>query len=83
MIGRFQGTDSKTNPIFLVVDEFKVLRILIKEFNEINDSLKRIILDGRSKNAHFINGITKSRNICNLLQLGYFATRIGMVENYQ
>ncbi len=24
---RFQGTDSKTNPIFLVVDEFAALRI--------------------------------------------------------
>ncbi len=41
---RFQGTDSKTNPIFLVVDEFVALRISVdkKEFNEINDSLKEL-----------------------------------------
>ncbi len=25
---RFQGTDSKTNPIFLVVDEFAALKFL-------------------------------------------------------
>ncbi len=39
---RFQGTDSKTNPIFLVVNlDFFALRISMdkKEFNEINDSL--------------------------------------------
>ncbi len=40
---RFQGTDSKTNPIFLEVDEFAALNFYgQKEFNEINDSLKEL-----------------------------------------
>ncbi len=39
-----------------MVDEFKALRISMdkKEFNEINDSLKRIILVGRSANVQYL-----------------------------
>ncbi len=52
---RFQGYRPKTNPIFPVVDEFAALRMADKkEFNEINDSLKRIILMGRSANVHLL-----------------------------
>ncbi len=52
---------SSIKPIFLVVDEFAALRISMdkKEFNAINDSLKRIILMGRSANS-FINGTKKA-----------------------
>ncbi len=41
---RFQECRFKTNPIFLVVDEFAASRISMdkKEFNEINDDLKEL-----------------------------------------
>ncbi len=41
--------------IFLVIDEFAALRIVLdkKEFAEINDSLRRIILMGRAANIHY------------------------------
>ncbi len=50
-----------------MADEFAALRISMdkKELNEINDSLKKNYLMGRSGERSFINGITKSRNIRN------------------
>ena len=86
---RFQGTDSKTNPIFLVVDEFAALRISMdkKEFNEINDSLKRIILMGRSANVHLLMALQRAEtSVIDGAIRDNFAIRIGMknlsVENF-
>ncbi len=58
-----------------------------KEFNEINDSLKRIILMGRSANVHLLIHY-KEQNICNWWIIrDNFAIRIGMknlsVENFK
>lgn len=87
---RFQGTDSKTNPIFLVVDEFAALRISMdkKEFNEINDSLKRIILMGRSANVHLLMALQRAEtSVIDGAIRDNFAIRIGMknlsVENFK
>ncbi len=40
-----------------------ILQVDKKEFNEIIDSLKRIILMGRSANVHLLMALLKSRNI--------------------
>ncbi len=60
---RFHTYRSKTNPIFLVVDEFAALRISMdkKEFNEINEVWKRIIFDGTVCERSFINNIAKEQ----------------------
>ncbi len=54
------------NGIFLVIDEFAALRIALdrKEFAEINDSLRRIILKGRAVQHSYYHGIAKARDIC-------------------
>lgn len=87
---RFEGTDSKTNPIFLVVDEFAALRISMdkKEFTEINDSLKRIILMGRSANVHLLMALQRAEtSVIDGAIRDNFAIRIGMknlsVENFK
>ncbi len=61
---RFQSTDSKRQIDFLVVDEFAALKFLWirKEFNEVNDSLKRIILMGRCERSLLV--LQRIRNIC-------------------
>ncbi len=50
---------------YFVIDEFAVLRIALdkKEFAEINDSLRRIILMGRAANTIGPGGVTTSGNM--------------------
>ncbi len=60
-----------------------------KEFNEINDSLKRIILMGRSANVHLLMAFYKEQetSVIDGAIGDNFAIRIGMknlsVENFQ
>ncbi len=62
---RYDSKEKDASRIFLVIDEFAALRIDWdkKEFAEINDSLRRIILMGRAaKHSHY-HGVTNARNI--------------------
>lgn len=87
---RFAGTDSKTNPIFLVVDEFAALRISMdkKDFVEMNNSLRRIILMGRSANVHLLMALQRAEtSVIDGAIRDNFAIRIGLqnlsVENFK
>lgn len=58
---RYENRERNANGIFLVIDEFAALRIALgkKEFAEINDSLRRIILMGRAANIHIIMSLQR------------------------
>lgn len=58
---RYENRERTANGIFLVIDEFAALRIALdkKEFAEINDSLRRIILMGRAANIHIIMALQR------------------------
>ena len=59
---RHAGIEENKIPIFLVVDEFASLRISMnkKEFEDLNNSFKRIILMGRSSNVHLIIALQRA-----------------------
>ena len=61
MDDRYEKKDRNASGIFLVIDEFAALRIALgkKEFTEINDSLRRIILMGRAANIHIIMSLQR------------------------
>lgn len=61
MDDRYEKKDRNASGIFLVIDEFAALRIALdkKEFTEINDSLRRIILMGRAANIHIIMALQR------------------------
>ena len=61
MDDRYENRERNAKPIFLIVDEFAALRIALpkKEFAEINDSLKRIILMGRASNIHILMALQR------------------------
>lgn len=61
MDDRYENRERNAEPIFLIVDEFAALRIALpkKEFTEINDSLKRIILMGRASNIHILMALQR------------------------
>ena len=87
---RYDGTDSKTNPIFLVVDEFAALRISMdkKDFSEMNNSLRRIILMGRAANIHLLMALQRAEtSVIDGAIRDNFAIRIGLqnlsVENFK
>lgn len=58
---RYESKERNASGIFLVIDEFAALRIALgkKEFTEINDSLRRIILMGRAANIHIIMSLQR------------------------
>jgi DNA segregation ATPase FtsK/SpoIIIE-like protein len=58
---RYENKERNSSGIFLVIDEFAALRIALdkKEFAEINDSLRRIILMGRAANIHIIMALQR------------------------
>ena len=87
---RHHGIDENKKPIFLVVDEFAALRISMnkKEFEDLNNSLKRIILMGRSSNVHLIMALQRAEtSVIDGAIRDNFAIRIGMknlsVENFK
>ncbi len=58
---RYDSKERDASGIFFVIDEFVALRIALdkKEFAEINDSLRRIILMGRAANIHIIMALQR------------------------
>ncbi len=72
-----------------MVDEFAALKFpMDKEFNEINDSLKRIILMGRSANVHLLMALQRAEtSMSDGAIRDNFAIRSGMkilsVENFK
>lgn len=87
---RHHGIEENQSPVFLVVDEFAALRISMnkKEFEDLNNSLKRIILMGRSSNVHLIMALQRAEtSVIDGAIRDNFAVRIGMknlsVENFK
>ena len=58
---RYEKKDRNVSGLFLVIDEFAALRIALgkKEFTEVNDSLRRIILMGRAANIHIVMSLQR------------------------
>ncbi|WP_338139375.1 FtsK/SpoIIIE domain-containing protein, partial [Streptococcus mitis] len=58
---RYEKKDRNVSGLFLVIDEFAALRIALgkKEFTEVNDSLRRIILLGRAANIHIVMSLQR------------------------
>ncbi len=59
------GSKERDASVMIVIIEFAALRIALdkKEFGEINDSLRRIILMGRAANIYIITALQTSGNI--------------------
>ncbi len=62
---RYENRERTANGIFLVIDEFAALAIALdkKEFAEINDSLRRIILWVERANIHIIMALQRPETL--------------------
>lgn len=87
---RYEKNDTGKDPIFLIIDEFAALSLVIekKEFNELNRKLKNIILKGRAANIHVLIAMQRaSSDSIDLAIRDNTSIRIGLgnlsVENFK
>lgn len=87
---RYKNNDTDGDAIFLVIDEFASLSLVIekKEFNELNRIIKNIILKGRAANIHVLIAMQRaSSDAIDLSIRDNTSVRIGLgnlsVENYK